>query len=41
MLLAQAREQFPIDHGKIDAIDTPHPGGRTVLRLEALVGYTL
>jgi hypothetical protein len=40
-LLAQAREQFPIDHGKIDATDTPHAAGRTVLRLGTLIDYTL
>jgi hypothetical protein len=40
-LLERARDQFPIDHGRIFATGSPTPATRTVLRIGALVTYTL
>ncbi|MBS2966832.1 hypothetical protein KGA66_27605 [Actinocrinis puniceicyclus] len=40
-LLERARDQFPIDHGRIFATGSPTPSFRTVLRIGALVTYTL
>ncbi len=40
-LLERAREQFPVDHGRIDATGAPTKGVRSVLRVGALVSYTL
>lgn len=40
-LLERARDQFPIDHGRIFATGSPVPASRTVLRIGALVTYTL
>ncbi|MGH3436379.1 MAG: hypothetical protein ACRDRN_07905 [Sciscionella sp.] len=41
VLLAKAREQFPVDHGRIDATDAPRRGVRPVLRVGALISYTV
>jgi len=40
-LLERARDQFPIDHGRIFATGSPMPASRTLLRIGALVSYTL
>lgn len=40
-LLAKAREQFPVEHGRIDATGAPRPAMRPVLRVGALVSYTV
>lgn len=40
-LLATAREQFPVDHGRIDAVGGVGPGVRPILRVGALVTFTL
>jgi hypothetical protein len=40
-LLERARDQFPVDHGRIFATGSPAPVSRTVLRIGALVTYTL
>lgn len=40
-LLAVAREQFPVDHGRIDASGAPTRAIRSVLRVGALVSYSL
>lgn len=40
-LLERARDQFPIDHGRIFATGSPVPSSRAVLRIGALVTYTL
>lgn len=40
-LLERAREQFPVGHGRIDATGAPTKGVRPVLRVGALVSYTL
>jgi hypothetical protein len=40
-LLAAAREQFPVDHGRIDATGGAAPGVRPVVRVGALVTYTV
>lgn len=40
-LLERARGQFPIDHGRIFATGSPGPAFRTLLRIGALVTYTL
>jgi len=40
-LLERARDQFPIDHGRIFATGSPNPAFRTLLRVGALVSYTL
>lgn len=39
-LLERARDQFPVDHGKIDATEAPARGIRSMLRVGALVTYT-
>jgi hypothetical protein len=39
-LLAKARDQFPVDHGRIDASEPATRGLRQVLRVGALVTYT-
>lgn len=36
---ARARDQFSVDHGRIDAIDAPHPVYLPILRAGALVTY--
>lgn len=41
VLLAAAREQFPVDHGRIDAIGGVAPGVRYVLRVGALVTFAV
>jgi hypothetical protein len=38
-LEGHARESFPVDHGRIDAADVPHPVYLPVLRAAALVTY--
>lgn len=40
-LLAAAREQFPVDHGRIDAAGGATPGMRLVLRVGALVTFAV
>ena len=40
-LLERARDQFPVDHGRIFATGSPVPAFRVVLRIGALVAYTL
>jgi hypothetical protein len=40
-LLAAARDEFPVDHGRIDATGTPTTGLRPVARVGALVTYQL
>lgn len=40
-LLAAAREQFPVDHGRIDATGGPAPGVRPLLRVGALASYAV
>lgn len=40
-LLAAAREQIPVDHGRIDAADGAAPGVRTFVRVGALVSYAV
>jgi hypothetical protein len=40
-LLERARDQFPIDHGRIFTTGSPGPASRTLLRIGALVTYTL
>lgn len=40
-LVASARDQFPVDHGRIDATAAPTRAVRAVLRVGALVSYTL
>ncbi|MHA7649901.1 hypothetical protein ACX9NE_09125 [Mycobacterium sp. ML4] len=40
-LQAMARDQFTIDHGRIDATGAPTRSVRTMLRVGALVDYTL
>ena len=37
----RARDQFPVDHGKIEATGTVTKGVRSVLRVGALVSYTV
>lgn len=39
-LLEKARDQFPVDHGRIDASGPVEPALRQVLRVGALVTYT-
>ncbi len=41
VLLAKAREQFPVDHGKIDAADGITPARRGVLRVGVLIEYAV
>lgn len=38
-LEVHAREWFPVDHGRVDAVDIPHPVYLPVLRAAALVTY--
>jgi hypothetical protein len=40
-LLAAAREQFPVDHGRIDAAAGAVPGVRPLVRVGALVTYAV
>ncbi|HVM01959.1 MAG TPA: hypothetical protein VM263_04750, partial [Acidimicrobiales bacterium] len=40
-LEARAREAFPVDHGRIDVVGDPAPVWAPVLRVGALVGYTV
>lgn len=40
-LLERARDQFPIDHGRIFTTGSPSPASCTLLRIGALVSYTL
>ncbi len=40
-LQAMARDQFTVDHGRIDATDAPTRSVRAILRVGALVDYTL
>jgi hypothetical protein len=40
-LLERARDQFPIDHGRIFPTGSPGPASRMLLRIGALVTYTL
>ena len=40
-LLAAAREQFPVDHGRIDAAGGAVPGVRRLVRVGALVTYAV
>lgn len=40
-LLAHARDQFVVDHGRIDLTGGPRPGVRHVLRVSSLVTFTL
>lgn len=40
-LQAMARDQFTVDHGRIDAAGAPTRSVRTILRVGALVDYTL
>ena len=40
-LQAMARDQFTVDHGRIDATGTPIRSVRAILRVGALVDYTL
>jgi hypothetical protein len=41
ILLAKARDQFPVDHGRIDPAGSPAVTVRPVLRIGALITYTL
>jgi hypothetical protein len=41
VLLARAREEFPVDHGRIDAIGPPYRILLPVLRIGALVHFTV
>jgi hypothetical protein len=41
VLLERARDQFPVDHGRIDATGAPTKKVRLVLRVGALVSYTV
>jgi hypothetical protein len=40
-LLARARDQFVVDHGRIDLTGGPRPAVRTILRVSSLVTYAL
>jgi hypothetical protein len=40
-LQEKARERFPVDHGRIDAVGEPRPGVRGVLRAGAVVNYAV
>jgi hypothetical protein len=40
-LIGRARDQFPVDHGRIDAVAEPAPVYHPILRVGALVSYTV
>ena len=40
-LQEKARERFPVDHGRIDAVGEPQPAVRGVLRAGAVVNYAV
>ncbi|MEO3857813.1 hypothetical protein [Acrocarpospora sp. B8E8] len=41
LLLEKARDQFPVDHGRIDAVSDPAPAFRPLLRVGVLINYEL